>query len=222
MKKVFYFALLCVAILTACSPRRVRQNHRYGFLDTKPKSGAQEKVNSVGLAKGSEKVESKDLGQLDSIGSHLPSLKTKTALNGKFQWPLKAVEVTSVYGRRGREFHEGIDLRAPEGTAVFAARGGVVLYADAHIRGYGQLVVIRHENKVATIYAHNSKMFVKRGDQVQQGQQIALSGQTGHATGPHVHFEIRKGISALNPMQFLPPLRATPKKVVAYNSRRKS
>jgi len=121
-----------------------------------------------------------------------------------FSWPLKQVEITSHFGKRGRDFHEGIDLRAQTGTPVFAAKGGVVLYAASRIRGYGNMIVIRHLGKFNTIYAHNSKILVERGQRVKQDQQIAISGATGHVTGPHLHFEIRKGIAAVNPVGFLP------------------
>jgi murein DD-endopeptidase MepM/ murein hydrolase activator NlpD len=121
-----------------------------------------------------------------------------------FHWPLKSVEVTSPYGKRGRDFHEGIDLRAKPGTPVFAAQAGVVLYADSRIGGYGRMIVVKHDGKVATIYAHNSKVMVKRGDKVKQGQLIAMSGNTGRSRGPHLHFEVRRGVAAVNPLTLLP------------------
>ena len=124
--------------------------------------------------------------------------------NSRFQWPLRGVEVTSPFGQRGSEFHEGIDLRAKAGTSVYASQSGIVLYADSRIRGYGKMVVIRHEPQVATLYAHNSKLLVHRGQRIRKGQLIAKSGQTGHVTGPHVHFEIRHGVTAVDPQRVLP------------------
>jgi murein DD-endopeptidase MepM/ murein hydrolase activator NlpD len=121
-----------------------------------------------------------------------------------FHWPLKSVEVTSFYGKRGRDFHEGIDLRAQYGTPVYAAQSGVVIYANSKIHGYGKMIVVRHWGQVATIYAHNSKLLVKRGQQVQQGQQISISGKSGHVTGPHLHFEIRQGVGSTDPLAYLP------------------
>jgi murein DD-endopeptidase MepM/ murein hydrolase activator NlpD len=121
-----------------------------------------------------------------------------------FDWPLRGVELTSHFGRRGREFHEGIDLRAPTGTPVFAAQSGIVLYAGSRIKGYGNLIVIRHKSKIATLYAHNSKILVQRGQKIRKGQQISVSGNTGRSHGPHLHFEIRQGQMALNPLHFLP------------------
>jgi murein DD-endopeptidase MepM/ murein hydrolase activator NlpD len=123
--------------------------------------------------------------------------------SGKFIWPVKSVKVTSMFGQRGREFHDGIDLHAPKGTPVVASHAGTVLYAGSGIRGYGKLVVLRHEGSLATLYAHNSSFLVKRGEQVKVGQRIALSGATGHVRGPHVHFELRQGITPLNPLKFL-------------------
>jgi murein DD-endopeptidase MepM/ murein hydrolase activator NlpD len=122
-------------------------------------------------------------------------------------WPLQHVRITSPFGKRGREFHEGIDLKAQEGTPVLAAQDGTVIYAGSKIRGYGKLIVIRHLRQISTIYAHNSRLFVRAGQYVHQGQKISITGQTGHVTGPHLHFEVRDGLAALNPMDFLPGLR---------------
>lgn len=118
-------------------------------------------------------------------------------------WPLKKVEVTSRYGWRGEEAHDGIDLRAPVGTPVHAAHEGRVLYAGNGIQGYGNLVVIRHSSGLATVYAHNSRLRVSRGQRVRRGQLIALSGSTGRSSGPHVHFEVRAGSRPLNPLDLL-------------------
>jgi murein DD-endopeptidase MepM/ murein hydrolase activator NlpD len=120
------------------------------------------------------------------------------------KWPLKSVQITSPFGHRGGENHEGVDLRAPVGTPVYAAHSGQVLYANDRIHGYGRMVVLRHSSGLATIYAHNSRLVVHRGQWVAQGALIAYSGNTGHSHGPHVHFEVREGISAVDPMSVLP------------------
>jgi murein DD-endopeptidase MepM/ murein hydrolase activator NlpD len=120
------------------------------------------------------------------------------------KWPLQSVQVTSPFGKRGGDFHEGIDLRARIGTPVYAAQAGVVLYSNSKIRGYGKMIVIKHDGKVATIYAHNSKLLVRRGQHVKKGQKISISGNTGHSSGPHLHFEIRRGLYAVNPLEVLP------------------
>jgi murein DD-endopeptidase MepM/ murein hydrolase activator NlpD len=133
------------------------------------------------------------------------------SVSQKFQWPLKQVQITSLFGKRGRQFHEGIDLKAKTGTSVFAAQSGKVLYSGSKIRGYGQMVVIRHEQGVATIYAHNSKLLVREGQTVKQGQLIAISGRTGHATGPHLHFEVRNGTQPVDPLSMFPESRMVAK-----------
>lgn len=119
-------------------------------------------------------------------------------------WPLSHVKVTSSFGQRGSEFHEGVDLKAPSGTLVFAAQAGRVIYAGSKIRGYGRLIVIKHEHDISTVYAHNSRLLVKKGDHVAQGQKIAITGKSGHVSGPHLHFEVRKGVAAVDPVRVMP------------------
>lgn len=125
-------------------------------------------------------------------------------MRGFLRWPLSSVQVTSPFGQRGASFHEGLDLRAPVGTPILAAQGGTVIYAGSRIRGYGRMVVISHLNGITTIYAHQSRLFVRKGQRVKQGQRIGLSGNTGHSTGPHLHFEVRTGVAALDPLRVMP------------------
>lgn len=120
------------------------------------------------------------------------------------RWPLANVQVTSQYGDRGKEFHDGVDLRAARGTSVYASHAGTVLYSGSRISGYGRMVILKHPTGLATVYAHNTRNLVRQGQRVRQGQKIALSGNTGRSSGPHLHFEIRDGVTALDPMQFLP------------------
>ncbi len=121
-------------------------------------------------------------------------------LTGKWQWPLKSVEVSSAYGTRGHKFHQGVDLRAPMRTPVLAANDGVVVYVGSKIRGYGRMIVLKHEDNFYSVYAHHSKNLVKVGKRVNRGDKIALSGRSGHASGPHLHFEIRQGTESYNPV----------------------
>jgi murein DD-endopeptidase MepM/ murein hydrolase activator NlpD len=133
-------------------------------------------------------------------------------------WPLLNVApmVGSPFGSRGPRAHEGIDLPAPTGTPVVAAADGEVVYAGAGIRGYGNLVVLQHGGDLLTVYAHNSELFVAQGQGVRAGDRIAAVGQTGHATGPHLHFEVRQGQIPRDPMPYLSnsssnaPLNASP------------
>jgi murein DD-endopeptidase MepM/ murein hydrolase activator NlpD len=128
------------------------------------------------------------------------------------RWPLTTIHVLigSPFGARWGKPHEGIDLPAPVGTPVFAAADGRVVYAGAGIRGYGNLIVLKHAGDLLTAYAHNSVLLVSQGQSVRSGDRIALVGQSGHATGPHLHFEVRRGQIPRDPMSYLPPLGDSP------------
>lgn len=130
---------------------------------------------------------------------------------GKLLWPVPESKISSSFGQRWSEFHEGLDIRAPEGTPIYAAHGGQVVYADHRLRGYGNLIVIKGDG-ILTVYGHNRRNLVDRGDTVQAGDHIADVGQTGKATGPHLHFETRvKDASGFNtavdPLVFFPKKR---------------
>jgi len=118
-------------------------------------------------------------------------------------WPVSGT-VTARYGQRRGKPHDGIDIRAPSGTPVEAARGGEVVFSAKH-GGYGYLVVIQHDNGLVTVYAHNRENTVKKGQKVKVGQLIAKVGNSGKSTSPHLHFEVRRGANPQNPLRFLPP-----------------
>ena len=123
---------------------------------------------------------------------------------GSLRWPLDAYIVSSEYGERWGKVHKGMDMAADAGEPVYAIAAGEVIYAGDGLRGYGNVVILRHDRKTSSLYAHNSELKVKQGDHVAQGTLIALLGSTGHSTGPHVHFEIRDGDTAVNPRTVLP------------------
>lgn len=116
-----------------------------------------------------------------------------------FRWPVRGRVVSNF--RAGSS--DGIRIAVPEGTAVKAADDGVVAYAGNELRGYGNLVLVRHANGYVTAYAHNSEIMVRRGEQVRRGQTISKAGQTGTVSSPQLHFEIRRGASPVDPMSFL-------------------
>ena len=123
--------------------------------------------------------------------------------NSTFRWPVKG-RVISSYGKKpGGLRNEGINIAVPEGTSVRSAESGIVAYAGNELKGYGNLVLVRHKNGWVTAYAHNKELFVKRGDTVKRGTVIAKAGQTGSVNTPQLHFEVRKGASAVNPMTYL-------------------
>ena len=120
------------------------------------------------------------------------------------QWwafPLPGCKVISPYGRRGGRHHTGVDLKTVNKDEIHAAFDGEVVYA-AKFYGYGLLIRIRHDNGLETYYSHNSKNLVEVGDHVKAGQVIALTGQTGRASTPHLHFETRIAGQTVNPNRF--------------------
>ncbi|MCS6943139.1 MAG: peptidoglycan DD-metalloendopeptidase family protein [Geminocystis sp.] len=134
-----------------------------------------------------------------------PSEQSENRPMPGFIWPARGV-LTSGFGRRWGRMHKGIDIAGPVGTPIVAAADGVVISAGWNAGGYGNVVRIRHFDGTITLYAHNSKILVRRGDYVTQGQQIAKMGSTGFSTGPHLHFEIHpQGRRPVNPLAFLPP-----------------
>jgi len=122
------------------------------------------------------------------------------------RWPVKGV-LTSHFGRRGSRMHDGIDIGAKEGTAIYAAAAGEVVYSDHRLTGYGRLIIIRHRHDLFTAYAHNQRNLVRKGDRVKAGAVIARVGHTGRATGPHLHFEVRRGPTPVDPLSYLPKKR---------------
>ncbi len=117
---------------------------------------------------------------------------------------------------RYRGSHRGVDLNAPKGTDVFAALDGRVVRSGRH-KDYGYYVLVDHGNGVETLYGHNQANFIREGDLVRRGQKIAEVGRTGHATGPHVHFELRLNGVHQNPEPFLNDVEAIPAEIMAMN-----
>ena len=120
-----------------------------------------------------------------------------------FRWPVRGKVITSYGAKTNGKANDGINLAVPEGTPVKAAEDGVVAYSGNELKGYGNLVLVRHANGYVTAYAHASELLVKRGDTIKRGQIIAKSGQSGEVGSPQLHFEIRKGSSPVDPIQFL-------------------
>ena len=117
----------------------------------------------------------------------------------EFRWPARGriIDGFKVGG------NDGINIAVPEGTSVRASESGVVAYAGDELKGYGNLVLIRHPNGFVTAYANNGELDVKRGDTVKRGQIIAKSGQTGNVNSPQLHFELRKGSTPVDPTSYL-------------------
>lgn len=127
------------------------------------------------------------------------SVATADAARPEFRWPARG-RIIQGFNSGG---NDGINISVPEGTQVKAAEGGVVAYAGSELKGYGNLVLIRHPNGFVSAYAHNAEIEVKRGDQVKRGQTIAKSGQSGNVGSPQLHFELRKGATPVDPTNYL-------------------
>src|SRR5262249_50810421 len=135
----------------------------------------------------------------EAIGPHPPELRPDTTCGDQarkddlsFEWPILG-HVTSGFGdSRGTHAHDGIDLVAAEGTPIHAAEAGRVIYAGDGLGDYGRVVIVKHLGRWATVYAHNRKNLVDEGAFVERGDVIAEVGETGNATTPHLHFEVRR------------------------------
>jgi murein DD-endopeptidase MepM/ murein hydrolase activator NlpD len=121
----------------------------------------------------------------------------------KFRWPANGRVINAFGPSTNGQQNDGINIAVPENTPVKAAEDGVVAYAGNELKGYGNLVLVRHPNGYVTAYAHAKELLVKRGDTVKRGQVIARSGQSGNVNTPQLHFEIRKGASPVDPTKFL-------------------
>jgi murein DD-endopeptidase MepM/ murein hydrolase activator NlpD len=185
------------------------------FNEIPGRGGAQSSVPSQNLSLGDFTQQIDQLTrQLDDRGDKLgllESMFTQESARKKLiptKLPVEGAWYSSNFGWRidpftgQRAFHEGIDFMAEEGTPVFSAAAGVVVYAEFHPQ-YGNMVEIDHGNDLISRYAHASKKYVKVGDVVLRGSRIADVGRTGRATGAHLHFEVRQRGTALNPARFL-------------------
>lgn len=122
----------------------------------------------------------------------------------KFAWPIRGT-VISHYGTIGKgRTNDGINIKTKLGAEVKAADSGRIAYAGNELKGFGNLILIKHDDGWVTAYAHNDRLFVKKGQRVSKGEKIAAAGSTGSVNTPQLHFEIRSGKKALNPLSYLP------------------
>lgn len=120
-----------------------------------------------------------------------------------FRWPVRGRVIAGFGPKASGGQNDGINVSVPEGTPIKAAEDGVVAYAGSELKGYGNLVLIRHSNGFVTAYAHASELSVKKGETIKRGQVIGKAGSTGNVTGPQLHFEVRKGAQPVDPTQYL-------------------
>ena len=119
-----------------------------------------------------------------------------------FIWPVEG-KIADTFSDTESKRHQGVDIPSPLGTPIKASSSGTVIYSSNTIKGYGNLIILRHSGEFVTVYAHNQVNLVEEGGWVERGQIIGKVGQTGRATGPHLHFEIRKNNKAVDPLSYL-------------------
>lgn len=175
-----------------------------------PDAAPAEPLSGNNVLKAPEKVASRtdaaatvtDESPAEAVPAEAPAAAVDPS-NPMFRWPVQGRVISGFGAKPGGLRNEGINISVPEGTSVRAAESGVVAYAGNELKGYGNLILIRHEGGFVTAYAHNKELIVKRGDTVKRGDEIAKAGQTGSVDSPQLHFEVRKGPTALDPMKYL-------------------
>ena len=163
------------------------------------------KPGTPGVQKESARLAQSTVNVEEKPAAEAPAIKPSEATGAlpTFRWPVRGKVITTYGAKTNGKSNDGINLAVPEGTPVKAAEDGVVAYSGNELKGYGNLVLVRHSNGYVTAYAHASELMVKRGDTIKRGQIIAKSGQSGEVGSPQLHFEIRKGSSPVDPLQFL-------------------
>jgi len=168
---------------------------------TAPMPGNLPGVRDVATASPPQVTSSRSSANRSAVKA--PPVSTTSGKVPGFTWPLRGT-ITSGFGSRGGRMHDGIDIGAKEGTPITAAADGEVVYSDHRLSGYGNLIILRHSGNVFTAYAHNQRNLVRKGERVKRGDTIARVGQTGRASGPHLHFEVRRGSTPVDPLAYLP------------------
>jgi murein DD-endopeptidase MepM/ murein hydrolase activator NlpD len=164
-----------------------------------PKASSNKAVASAAPAQSASMV----TPAANNTGSADTAVKAATETAPGFRWPVRGRIIAGFGPKPNGQQNDGIDVAVPENTPIKAAEDGVVAYAGSELKGYGNLVLVRHPNGYVTAYAHAKELLVKRGDQIKRGDVIAKSGQSGNVDAPQLHFEVRKGSAPVDPMQFL-------------------
>jgi murein DD-endopeptidase MepM/ murein hydrolase activator NlpD len=165
----------------------------------KPKAPAKPQAAQAAAASEEEVIG----GQNRQVASTQQLPAPEPMSGNSFRWPVQG-RIISEFGTKADGGHnDGINVAVPAGTSVKSAENGVVAYAGDELKGYGNLVLVRHSNNWVSAYAHNEEILVKRGDQVRRGQVIAKAGRTGQVNQPQLHFELRKGSRPVDPTKFM-------------------
>jgi len=176
------------------------QSDADGAAATPANASGKKQGNSANDVAASPEITGEDKPSVANVGD----LPTPDPMSGNsFRWPVKGRVIAEFGARPDGGHNDGIDVAVPQGTSVQAAENGVVAYAGNELKGYGNLVLIRHANNWVSAYANNEELLVKRGDKVRRGQVIAKAGATGAVSQPQVHFELRKGSRPVDPTKYM-------------------
>ncbi len=171
------------------------------YADTDDEVWLPQKSTKVTSSKKSTVKKAQTKAKKTVSSSKTTTVKKRTT---KFAWPVKGT-VISKFGTIGKgRNNDGINIKASKGTAVKAADKGTVVYSGNELKGFGNLILIRHSDGWITAYAHNQKLLVKKGQKVVRGEKIATVGDTGGVNEPQLHFEVRAGKKPVNPLTYLP------------------
>lgn len=180
----------------------LRSSDNYAASDGTPSPTLKPGSNNAYASKQSSTT-IKPVYRTASLKKPTPKKKQYYSKRVSFSWPTRGKVISSYGPKKGGLYNDGINIAAPEGSSVKAADGGVVVYAGNELKGYGNLVLIKHHNGYLSAYAHNKNLLAKKGDVVDKGQVIAKVGKSGHVDSPQLHFSIRKGRKAVDPKKFL-------------------
>ena len=221
--RVCWLLLPCALGLLSCSTGRspthvastptTQTHHTVRSGETLAAIGRLYGVDWQTLAKANQLVDPHriEVGQAIWIPSHpraerngVPSLAVPSRFvpDNRLQWPTDGV-LSSGFGERAGRFHGGIDISGAQGTPIVAADDGVVMFSGRGPDGYGHTVMLDHGKGLITLYAHNDRNVVRQGERVRRGQTVALMGDTGRATGTHVHFEVHQHGQLVDPLRWL-------------------
>jgi murein DD-endopeptidase MepM/ murein hydrolase activator NlpD len=190
---------------------RLKAGQRITIPDLKEASQATPARGEASAPPATSKLAMADPSQTARMVEPAPTMSSQDAVKNAepagslpgFRWPVRGRVIAAFGPKPNGVQNDGINLAVPEGTPIKAAEDGVVAYAGSELKGYGNLVLVRHPNGFVTAYAHASDILVKRGEAVKRGQVIGHAGQTGNVTSPQLHFEIRKGATPVDPAQYL-------------------
>jgi murein DD-endopeptidase MepM/ murein hydrolase activator NlpD len=220
MERFQYLIIVILLMLSACGGRQVAKYSAKpgkGFYYTVKPGETLWQIASVHKVTAQQIAEWNNIQDPDKVAAGMRIFVPKTRAGGarsgkfdaplafdrdRFRWPVKG-SVISGFGMRDGNRHDGVDIKASSGAPIYAAADGEVVYSG-NLRGYGNLIILRHADRYYTTYAHNQKNLVAVGRHVTAGEKIALVGATGRATGPHLHFEVRLGATSRNPLFFMP------------------